>query len=123
MEDNLVLLVEDDAAISELLRIMLEGCLGVPTVPARDGKQALQQARVAPPTLVLLDLVLPEIDGIEVARQLRADPVTRSVPLIALTGLHDAQERALAAGCDDYLEKPFDLDRLLEVVRKHLSPR
>jgi two-component system, cell cycle response regulator DivK len=76
------------------------------------------------PDLVLMDLSLPEMDGLEAARVIRANPATRAIPIIALTAhaMLDDRERALAAGCDDYDTKPVDLTRLLEKVRLLLTP-
>ncbi len=85
---------------------------------ADDGEQALTAALERPPTLILLDLMLPGLSGWEVARRLRQDPRTRGVPVIAVSALARPQEREAAhhAGCDAYLAKPFTPDELSRVV-------
>lgn len=91
---------------------------GYEVVMAVDGKAGLDMARSSSPELILLDMNLPEIDGWEVARQLKADPATRGVPIIALTAhaMVGDREKALGAGCDDYHTKPVELLQLLTQI-------
>lgn len=110
-----VLLVEDN----ELNRDMLSRRLarrGFEVLLAVDGAEGIRMTRELMPDIVLLDMSLPVIDGLEAARQLKADPVTQAIPLLALTAhaLTEDRDRALAAGCDDFDTKPVDLVRLLE---------
>ncbi|MES2521978.1 MAG: response regulator [Gemmatimonadota bacterium] len=110
-----VLLVEDN----ELNRDMLSRRLvrrGFEVAMALDGAEGLRMTREQRPDIVLLDMSLPVMDGMEVARQLKADPATKGIPLLALTAhaMTEDRERALAAGCDDFDTKPVDLARLLE---------
>ncbi|MBK9797842.1 MAG: response regulator [Holophagaceae bacterium] len=118
-----LLLIEDNEmnrdAISRLLARR-----GFAVLVAEDGEQGLRMCRESPPDLVLVDLGLPGIDGFEVARQLKADPLTAPIRVIALTAraLTSDQEAALASGCDDYDTKPVDLVRLVGKIRNLLGP-
>src|SRR5690349_19173101 len=96
---------------------------GYAVVEAADGKQALEAARTEAPDLILLDLGLPELDGWEAARRLKAEPELRGVPIIALTARAMASDReeALAAGCDDYDTKPVNFTRLIAKIETHLA--
>jgi CheY-like chemotaxis protein len=116
-----VLVVDDEADIREMLRAVLEGIIGVQTVVAADGYEALEQARKLLPALVVLDLMMPGLDGFAVARQLKADLATRAIPIIAVTALRDERVRAIEAGCSDFMAKPIELDHFLALVRKFLS--
>ncbi len=90
---------------------------------AVDGRQGIDMARAAPFDLVLMDMSLPEIDGWETTRLMRAAPETATVPIIALTAhaMAGDRDRALAAGCNDYDTKPVDLERLLGKMRALLG--
>jgi diguanylate cyclase (GGDEF)-like protein len=117
-----ILIVEDN----EMNRDMLSRRLarrGFDVHLAEDGSQGLAMARDRRPSLILLDLSLPGLDGWEVARRLKADPDTRATPVIALTAHAMAEDRAraLQAGCDDYDTKPIELDRLLVKINRLLA--
>jgi len=116
---NVVLVVEDDADTMELSRIALEIALGVRVVTAEDGREAVHLAHEDRPALVLLDMMLPDMDGFEVAKQLKASPRTRNIPIIAVTA-STSREQAIAAGCNDFIQKPFQLDYYLDRIQKHL---
>src|SRR2546425_2365097 len=117
MHELMVLVVDDEPTLRQLLSEVLVADLGVRVAAAADGREALELARAEPPHLVLLDLRLPGVDGIEVLRQLRTDPVTRSVPVIVLTAADAGHvEAAVAVGADDWIAKPFDLDDLCSRV-------
>ena len=112
-----ILIVED----SEMNRDMLSRRLvrnGHAVIAAVDGQQAIEMAHAEQPDLVLMDISLPVLDGLEATRRLRGDPATRSMPVIALSAhaMQGDREKALAAGCDDYATKPVDLPRLLERI-------
>jgi CheY-like chemotaxis protein len=90
---------------------------------AENGAQALTEATEHRPDLILMDMSLPEIDGWEATRRLKANPATAAIPVIALTAhaMTSDREQALAAGCDDYDSKPVDLRRLLGKIETLLS--
>jgi len=118
-----ILIVDDDASMRDGLRLLLEGC-GYRCVEAEDGWAALALAREQPPQCVLLDLLLPGLDGFAVARRLRADPRTLAAHIHCLTGLRDdaTREQAQRAGCEEFLTKPVDAGNLLEVVGRWTKP-
>jgi two-component system cell cycle response regulator DivK len=116
-----ILLVEDN----ELNRDMLSRRLirqGYEVLIAHDGASGVEMTGAERPDLVLMDMSLPVLDGWEAAQRLKADPVTRSIPVIALTAhaMTADREKALAAGCDDYDTKPIELPRLLGKMQRLL---
>src|SRR5947209_6028958 len=113
-----VLIAEDNPFTRKSLRGLLER-QGYTCVEAEDGLRAVELALSAAPKCVLLDLVMPGLDGFAVARRLRADPRTRAAHIHCLTGLSDpaAREQARQAGCEAFLTKPLDMEVLLEVLR------
>jgi signal transduction histidine kinase/ActR/RegA family two-component response regulator len=113
-----VLVVEDEPQTQNLMRLVVEDVLGGVARICDDGEQAIREAAERPPTLILLDLMLPRLSGWEVARRLRQSPRTSGVPIIAVSALSRPQEReaALHAGCEAYLTKPFTPDDLTRVV-------
>jgi len=96
---------------------------GYEVLTAVDGESGLALTKSDTPALVLMDMSLPGIDGWEVTRQLKADPATRAIPVIALTAhaMAGDREQALAAGCDDFDIKPIELDRLLGKIEALLG--
>ena len=96
---------------------------GYEVVSAADGQQAVEMGSSAAPALILMDMSLPVLDGWEATRRLKADPATKSIPVIALTAhaMSGDREKALAAGCDDYDTKPIELPRLLEKIEALLQ--
>ena len=117
-----IVLVEDN----EMNRDMLSRRLrrrGYEVLTAVDGESGLALTKSETPALVLMDMSLPGIDGWEATRQLKADPATRAIPVIALTAhaMAGDREKALAAGCDDFDIKPIDLDRLLGKIEALLG--
>ena len=113
-----VLITEDDPGLREMLRLLLEGD-GYRCAEAGNGREAVEIARRCRPRLVLLDLMMPELDGLAAARQLHADPRTHGVHIYFLTARADAAARRQAgrAGGEVYLTKPVDRADLLDVVR------
>lgn len=118
----LVLVVDDFAAGRELCAEYLL-YRGYEVATAADGAEALEQAFALRPDAILMDLSLPEIDGWEATRRLRADQRTRGIKIIALTAhaLETERERALAAGCDEVVTKPIVPKELERVVRRQLG--
>ncbi len=117
-----ILLVEDNPLNRDMLTRRLQR-RGFQVRTAEDGRQGLEQALQAPPDLILLDISLPEMDGLEVARRLRADERTAHLPIIALTAhaMKEDRDRVLAAGCDAYYTKPVDFAALLAEIRRRLE--
>jgi two-component system, cell cycle response regulator DivK len=112
-----VLLVEDNDTIRGAFAILLEES-GYSVLQARLGQDALRLVRERLPDLVLMDLGLPDLNGLEVTRRLKSEEETRAVPIVALTGraLETDVEACRAAGCDGYFTKPIDASRLLEAL-------
>lgn len=112
-----ILLVEDNEMNRDMLSRRLER-RGYRVVTAETGEQGLSMARVEAPDLILMDITLPEMDGWEVARLLKAEEATRHIPIIALTArvLVSDQAKAFEVGCDDYDTKPVDFGRLSEKI-------
>jgi two-component system cell cycle response regulator DivK len=117
-----ILLVEDNEMNRDMLSRRLER-RGFTVVIAADGEVGLNQARTCSPDLILMDMSLPVIDGWEATRQLKADPSTSKIPIIALTAHAMAEDRvkAMAAGCDDFDTKPVELPRLLAKIDAMLN--
>ena len=117
-----ILLIEDNELNRDMLLRRLER-RGYAVSVAVDGQEGLAAAKTEPPDLVLMDLRLPDLDGREVTRRLKADPATAGVPVIALTAhaMEGDREAALAAGCDDYDTKPVDLARLVGKIENLLG--
>jgi two-component system cell cycle response regulator DivK len=121
MSEQTILIVED----SELNRRLVEAVLkphGYRLVAAEDGETGVRLARKEQPDLILMDILLPGIDGYEATRRLRADPETQDLTIVALTASasSEEQEQALAAGCDGYIPKPIDTRAFPEEIRRFL---
>jgi DNA-binding response OmpR family regulator len=121
-QDSVILIVDDLPSNIQLVASILRGA-GYQVLPATGGQQALHCARNPPPDLILLDLVMPEIDGFEVCRRLKADPETSAIPVIFLTAAVESQQivKGLEVGGVDYVTKPFNPPELLARVRTHLE--
>ena len=112
-----ILLVEDNEMNRDMLSRRLER-KGFEVVIAIDGQAGVAMAASTNPDLILMDLSLPVIDGWEATRQIKADPATRDIPVIALTAhaMSGDEEKAREAGCNDYDTKPVNLNRLLDKI-------
>ena len=110
---GLVLVVDDDEANRMLLRDPLE-VHGYEVIEAKNGEQALQKVEQRPPDVILLDVMMPQMDGFEVCRRLKKDPRTAPIPILMVTALSERMERmtGIAAGASDFLSKPVDLQEL-----------
>jgi two-component system phosphate regulon response regulator PhoB len=118
MPNSKVLIVEDDRSLADVLAYNLKQA-GYEVLVARDGQDGLTQAQLKTPDMVLLDLMLPVIDGLEVCRQLRADPATRDVLILMLTAKSEESDELIgfSLGADDYVTKPFSVKVLLQRVK------
>ena len=127
-ESATILIVEDEQDIRELLAYNLEK-EGYATVQAADGKEGLELARSRKPDLILLDLMLPKMDGLAVCRELERDSGTVRIPIIMLTARGEDVDRILGfeLGADDYVVKPFNIRELLlrirAILRRQVAPR
>ena len=119
-----ILLVEDNEMNRDMLSRRLER-RGYTIVMAEDGQQGVDMARTDSPDIILLDMSLPVIDGWEAARQIKAQPESKDIPVIALTAhaMAGDKEKALQAGCDDYDTKPVELPRLLGKIQALLDKK
>jgi diguanylate cyclase (GGDEF)-like protein/PAS domain S-box-containing protein len=119
-----ILMVDDTPANLAVLAHILEE-RGDRVLVAQDGEEALQRARFAPPDLILLDIMMPGIDGFETCRRLKAQEALRDVPVIFMTALSDSGDklRAFAAGGVDYVTKPFHIEEVLARINTHLALR
>jgi len=113
-----VLVVEDDPEINELVGAYVQ-IAGFEYESALNGTQAVEKARAVHPALIVLDVMLPDFDGFEVARRLKGESPTREIPIVMLTALdrEEYRQKGKTAGAVDYLTKPFDPDRLMDAIR------
>jgi len=123
--EKTVLIVEDSASNRKLLCELVERVCSCTVIPAADGEEAVALAREKLPDLILMDLKLPGIDGVEATRRIKLDPATASIPTLALTGYITGsdEERVRAQGFDGFLPKPFNVPKLLETVSGYIPPR
>ncbi len=121
MKNELVLIIDDDPQIRRTLASLLRDS-GIDAVTAGDGRDGLDTFRDVSPDLVLCDVMMPQLDGFEVCRQLKGDPATRLTPIVLITGLGAVEDRVdgIEAGADDFISKPFDEVELLARVRSLL---
>ena len=117
-----ILIVDDNPQNLKLARVLLAG-EGYDVRTATDAEAALELLATFHPRLILMDLQLPGMDGLELTRQLKADPTRRDIVIVALTAyaMKGDEEKARAAGCDDYVTKPIDTDVLPTIVAGHLA--
>ena len=114
-----ILIAEDHLDSRDAMRALLEA-FGFRVVVAVDGKQAVQIAMEQRPDLILMDIMMPELDGFEATRQLRQCAETQQTPIIAVTAMEGAQRLALQAGANDYVRKPIDIRGLIAKVNTWL---
>lgn len=117
-----VLIVEDNEMNIKLFRDLLEA-QGYDTMQTKDGLEALKMARARRPDLILMDIQLPEVSGLEVTRWLKQDPNLCSIPVIAVTAfaMLGDEERIRAGGCQGYLPKPISVEKLMSTVKQFLA--
>ena len=115
-----VLIVEDVADVRAMMKILVE-CYGYHAITADDGYEAIEKVRNHHPDLILMDLMMPVLDGVMATEIIRNLEEIDDIPIIALTAYHDLyQRRALAAGCTEVIEKPLSLDRLQPLLNHYL---
>lgn len=119
---NRVLTVDDDPCNLKLVRDLLH-VAGCDTLEASGGQQAIELAKAHKPDLILMDIQMPGMNGIEATERIKSDPETHDIPVIALTSLamQGDRERILAAGCDDCLTKPLDTRLFLRILKEKLQ--
>ena len=117
-----ILIADDRSEVVELVKVTLEG-EGYRTIDASDGKEALEKIGLERPDLVLLDIVMPKMDGFEVLSQLKKDPVLKEIPIIMLTvqGQRVDQEKGKELGVTGYIIKPFSPSALLKRIEEILA--
>ena len=118
-----ILYIEDNDDNVYMLKMRFEVLDGFEVLVADNGEVGVATAIAERPDLIVMDLDLPVVDGWEASRQLKDDPATREIPIIALTAhaMTGSREKALAAGCDDFDTKPVDFDRLLQKINLLLA--
>jgi CheY-like chemotaxis protein len=119
-----ILIVDDNAANLKLARVLLTG-EGYDVRTANDAEAALEVLETFQPRLILMDVQLPGMDGLELTRRLKLDPARRDIIILAFTAyaMKGDEEKALAAGCDGYVTKPIDLETLSTTVARYLAVR
>ena len=119
---NTVLVVEDEPFNRKLIRDILAH-RGTAVIEAVNGREGVDLAVETNPGLILMDIQLPEMNGIEATRLIKANPASRHIPIVALTGyaMDGDEKRMREAGCDGYLSKPFKIKELLQVVDSFLG--
>jgi CheY-like chemotaxis protein len=122
MSGEPILVVDDNPHNLKLVRVLLAS-EGYMVRAARDAEEALHILESFEPQLILMDIQLPGMSGLELTRRLKTDPEHRDVVIVALTAyaMKGDEERALAAGCDGYITKPIDIDSLPQLVSEHLA--
>src|SRR6218665_3382877 len=117
-----VLIVEDNELNMKLFEDLL-GAHGYDTIKTRDGGQVLDIARSQMPDLIIMDIQLPEVSGLEVTQWLKADNDLRAIPVIAVTAfaMKGDEEKIRQGGCEDYVSKPISIIDFIQVVQKHLE--
>jgi two-component system, cell cycle response regulator DivK len=117
-----VLIVEDSELNMRLFNDLLKA-FGYRTVQTRDGRQALPLAREHRPDLIVMDIQLPEISGLDLTDRLKKDPLLKAIPVVAVTAfaMRGDEQRVLAAGCDAYLSKPISVTTFLDTIRRFIG--
>lgn len=119
-----ILIIDDEIDLVETIRFPLE-LEGYQIMVAYNGEEGLQLARREKPDLIILDLMLPKIDGYKICRFLKFDEKYKHIPIIMLTARSQEKDRLLGkeTGADEYITKPFDLDDLVNKIKKYISPK
>lgn len=122
--EKTVLIVEDNELNMKLFHDLLEAN-GIRTIQTRDGRNVLEMARAHRPDVILMDIQLPEISGLEVTKMLKRDPELKSIPVIAVTAfaMKGDEQKIREGGCEDYISKPISVSRFMDVIQSYLTPR
>jgi two-component system cell cycle response regulator DivK len=117
-----VLIVEDNELNMKLFHDLLEAH-GIDTIETRDGRDVMSLAREHNPDLILMDIQLPEISGLELTKMLKSDENLKSIPIIAVTAfaMKGDEQKIREGGCEDYISKPISVTGFMEVIRKYLN--
>jgi two-component system cell cycle response regulator DivK len=117
-----ILIVEDNEKNLKLVRDVLQ-FKGYSTLEARTATEGLRLAREENPVLILLDIQLPDFDGVTALKRLRADAATRAIPVLAVSAsaMPDDQQRILSSGFDEYITKPIQIQRFVETVERYIG--
>jgi len=124
MAGERILIVDDNATNLKLVAYLMKAH-GYDVDSALDAEGAIEAIGRRRPEVILMDIQLPGIDGLELTRRLKADPVTRDIIIIAVTAyaMKGDQDKAIAVGCDDYITKPIDTRALPDTIARHLAKR
>ncbi|MGH7828888.1 MAG: response regulator [Candidatus Binatia bacterium] len=119
-----ILLVEDNPGTIDVMRQELE-VLGYDVTVAKNGMEAVEMATSLIPDLIVMDIIIPKIDGLQAATQIRKNPQTQAIPILAATAMAmpGDREKCLAGGCDGYIAKPFTYRELGAAIQKLLDKR
>jgi two-component system alkaline phosphatase synthesis response regulator PhoP len=122
MNSKKILIVDDEVDLVETIRLPLE-MEGYTVLVSYNGEDALNQARKENPHLIILDIMLPKLDGYKVCRLLKFDERYKHIPILMLTAKTQEKDKILGAetGADEYITKPFDIDELIEKVKSYLN--
>ena len=122
MSPKKILIVDDEPDLVETIRFPLE-LEGYQVLVSHNGEEGLNQARKESPDLIILDLMLPKLDGYKICRLLKYDERYKHIPILMLTAKTQEKDKLLGkeTGADEYMTKPFDLDQLMEKVKGYLS--
>jgi two-component system cell cycle response regulator DivK len=117
-----ILIVEDNELNMKLFQDLLEAH-GYKTIPSRNGRDAFDLAKKHKPNLILMDIQLPEISGLEVTKWIKQDETIKNIPVVAVTAfaMKGDEEKILQGGCEDYIAKPISVSSFLEVVQRYLQ--
>ena len=119
--NNLILIAEDEPRNMKLIRDLLQ-FYGYATIEAVNGSQAIEFAKLQKPQLILMDIQMPVLNGIEATQLLKQDEQLKNIPVVALTAfaMKGDREKIIAAGADEYLSKPIDLQKLVQIVARYI---
>ena len=123
MENKTILIIEDNALNMKLVRSILQ-LAHCNVLEAVDAENGIQLAREHLPDLILMDIQLPGMDGLNATRIIRKDPILTHIPVVALTSyaMQGDEQRATSAGCTGYIAKPIDTRNFLDILTEHLNP-